>query len=96
MKLTTAKLKRLIREELENLNQEAFDVGRPRVSQTLQAEKDAIKDQINDKLMQYAFGAGRGSRDVDEFYAALDNAKTVEDYQNILNDLNDTMDSFRE
>ena len=96
MKLTTAKLKRLILEELESLNQEAFDVGRPRVSQTLQDEKDALKRQITDKLNQYAFGAGMGSRDVDEIYAALDDAQTVEDYQNILNRLNMTMGSFGE
>lgn len=96
MKLTTAKLKRLILEELESLNQEAFDVGRKRMSPTLQDEKDAIKDKINSKLMQYAFGAGRGSRDVDEIYAALDDAQSVEELQRILNRLNKTMGSFGE
>ena len=96
MKLTTDRLKRMIREELESLNQEAFDVGRERMSPTLQDEKDALKRQITDKLNQYAFGAGMGSRDVDEIYAALDDAQTVEDLQMILNRLNNTMGSLGE
>lgn len=96
MKLTTGRLKRMIREELESLNQEAFDVGRERMSPTLQDEKDALKRQITDKLNQYAFGAGMGSRDVDEIYAALDDAQTVEDLQMILNRLNNTMGSLGE
>jgi hypothetical protein len=95
MKLTTKQLKQMIKEELSSLNNEALDVVGERAVDD-EGKKNALKREINDKLSQYAFGAGMGTRSVDEFYAALDDAQTTEELQSILDRLNKTTAFLRE